>query len=64
MPGTWYHAPVDHPKSVTLASAQSPASGLISKAGIAARIQACFLFELAGDEDEMVAVVGATNKRC
>ncbi len=35
MLGTWYHAPVDHPKSVTLASAQSPAYGLISKAGIA-----------------------------
>ncbi len=35
MPGTWYYAPVDHPKSVTLASQQSPASGLVSKAGIA-----------------------------
>ncbi len=38
MPGTWYHAPVDHPKSVTLASAQSPAYGLISKAGTAGQI--------------------------
>ncbi len=37
MPGTWYHASVDHPKSATLASQQSPAYGLASKTGIAAR---------------------------